>query len=41
MLSNAVQNQRSGIAECRSQVAALRAREEAMALGEAAGTSVR
>jgi hypothetical protein len=32
MLSNAVQNQRSGIAECRSQVAALRARDEAMAL---------
>ena len=32
MLSNAVQNQRSGIAECRSMVAALRARDEAMSL---------
>jgi DNA recombination protein RmuC len=32
MLSNAVQNHRSGIAECRSAVAALRARDEAMAL---------
>ncbi len=32
MLSNAAQNQRSGIAECRSMVAALRARDEAMSL---------
>jgi DNA recombination protein RmuC len=32
MLSNAVQNQRSGIAECRSIVAALRARDEATTL---------
>jgi hypothetical protein len=28
MFTNALQNQRSGIAECRSIVAALRAREE-------------
>ena len=32
MLSNAVQNQRSGIAECRSMLAALKARDEAMSL---------
>jgi hypothetical protein len=37
MLSNAVQNQRSGIAECRSLVAALRARDEAMALHDPSG----
>ncbi len=36
MLSNAVQNQRSGIAECRSMVAALRARDEAMSLHDPA-----
>jgi DNA recombination protein RmuC len=36
MLSNAVQNQRAGIAECRSMVAALRARDEAMALHDPA-----
>jgi hypothetical protein len=29
MFENAVQNQRSGVAECRSIVAALRARDEA------------
>ena len=34
MLSNAVQNQRAGIAECRSMVAALRARDEAMSLND-------
>jgi len=34
MLSNAVQNHRSGIAECRSMVATLRARDEAASLGE-------
>ncbi len=34
MLSNAVQNQRSGIAECRSTVAALRARDEAMSFND-------
>jgi hypothetical protein len=39
MLSNAVQNQRSGIAECRSVVAALRARDEAMTLHEPVGQS--
>jgi hypothetical protein len=39
MLSNAVQNHRSGIAECRSTVAALRAREEAMALQDPASSS--
>jgi DNA recombination protein RmuC len=37
MLSNAVQNQRSGIAECRLPVAALRARDEAMALEGSGG----
>jgi hypothetical protein len=36
MLSNAVQNQRSGIAECRSIVAALRARDEALSLHDPA-----
>lgn len=32
MLSNSVQNQRSGIAECRTMLTALRARDEAMSL---------
>jgi hypothetical protein len=41
MLSNAVQNQRLGIAECRSQVAALRARDEAMALHDPGGMTER
>ena len=36
MLSNAVQNQRSGIAECRSMLAALKARDEAMSLHDPA-----
>lgn len=36
MLSNAVQNQRSGIAECRSMLAALKARDEAMSLQDPA-----
>jgi DNA recombination protein RmuC len=36
MLSNAVQNQRSGIGECRSMVTALRARDEAMSFQDPA-----
>lgn len=40
MLSNAVQNQRSGVAECRSIVAALRARDEATAMFDQSGGPV-
>ena len=39
MITNSVQNQRSGIAECRSIVAALRARDEATTVLDQEGTA--